>query len=113
VSLRREAGERADGGNVEGEADVDGGNVESEADADGGTGADRFVLTVADDGPGIPDHEVTAVESGRETALEHGSGLGLWVVEWGAAALGAEVDYADREPRGTTVTVRIPVVAEP
>ncbi|EMA66051.1 signal transduction histidine kinase regulating citrate/malate metabolism [Halorubrum aidingense JCM 13560] len=106
VSLRREAGERADGGNAEDGADADGGNVE------GGTGADHFVLTVADDGPGIPDHEVTAVESGRETALEHGSGLGLWVVEWGAAALGAEVDYADREPRGTTVTVRIPVVAE-
>ncbi|MGM0448869.1 MAG: histidine kinase N-terminal 7TM domain-containing protein, partial [Methanobacteriota archaeon] len=32
---------------------------------------------------------VDAVESGRETALEHGSGLGLWVVAWGAAAVGA------------------------
>jgi len=74
---------------------------------------DCFVLTVADDGPGIPDHEVEAVESGRETALEHGSGLGLWVVEWGAGALGAAVDYADREPRGTTVTVRIPVDGDP
>jgi signal transduction histidine kinase len=70
----------------------------------------RFVLTVADDGPGIPDHEVEAVESGRETALEHGSGLGLWVVAWGAAAVGAEVEYAEREPRGTRVTVSIPVV---
>ena len=70
----------------------------------------RFVLTVADDGPGIPEHEIEAVESGRETALEHGSGLGLWVVAWGAAAVGADVDYADREPRGTKVTVSIPVV---
>jgi PAS domain S-box-containing protein len=69
-----------------------------------------FRLTVADDGPGIPDHEIEAVESGRETALEHGSGLGLWVVAWGAAAVGAEVDYAEREPRGTSVTVSIPVV---
>jgi len=72
----------------------------------------RFVLTVEDDGPGIPDHEIEAVESGRETALEHGSGLGLWVVEWGAAAIGADVDYADREPRGTRVTVSIPIVGE-
>ncbi|WP_128903969.1 sensor histidine kinase [Halorubrum amylolyticum] len=72
----------------------------------------RFVLVVEDDGPGIPDHEVEAVESGRETALEHGSGLGLWVVEWGAAAIGAEVDYADCEPRGTRVRVSIPVVDE-
>ncbi|WP_144926094.1 sensor histidine kinase [Halorubrum salsamenti] len=79
---------------------------------DASNDAARFVLVVEDDGPGIPDHEVEAVESGRETALEHGSGLGLWVVEWGAAAIGAEVDYADREPRGTRVTVSIPVVDE-
>ncbi|OYR42493.1 histidine kinase N-terminal 7TM domain-containing protein [Halorubrum sp. Hd13] len=77
---------------------------------DGSGEADRFVLTVDDDGPGIPDHEIETVESGRETALEHGSGLGLWVVAWGAAAIGADVDYAEREPRGTTVTVSIPVV---
>jgi signal transduction histidine kinase len=73
-------------------------------------GVERYRLTVADDGPGIPEHEVEAVESGRETALEHGSGLGLWVVAWGAAAIGAAVDYAEREPRGTVVTVSIPVV---
>ena len=90
-----------------------------EGDRDGGDGSDesdsgrdaRFVLTVADDGPGIPEHEVEAVESGRETALEHGSGLGLWVVAWGAAAVGADVTYAERAPRGTRVTVSIPVVA--
>jgi len=90
----------------EGDGDSDGGSV-----ADGGSADDpRFVLVVEDDGPGIPDHEVEAVESGRETALEHGSGLGLWVVEWGAAAIGAEVGYVDREPRGTRVTVSIPIV---
>jgi PAS domain S-box-containing protein len=80
------------------------------AEAESGGDDARFVLTVEDDGPGIPDHEVEAVESGRETALEHGSGLGLWVVAWGAAAVGADVTYADREPRGTQVTVSIPVV---
>ncbi|TKX76068.1 PAS domain-containing protein [Halorubrum sp. GN11_10-6_MGM] len=81
------------------------------ADSETGDDADaRYVLTVEDDGPGIPDHEVDAVESGRETALEHGSGLGLWVVAWGAAAVGADVAYGDREPRGTRVTVSIPVV---
>ncbi|WP_423996007.1 histidine kinase N-terminal 7TM domain-containing protein [Halorubrum trapanicum] len=81
------------------------------ARGDGGAADDaRYVLTVEDDGPGIPDHEVEAVESGRETALEHGSGLGLWVVAWGAAAVGADVEYADREPRGTRVTVSVPVV---
>ncbi|ELZ41352.1 signal transduction histidine kinase regulating citrate/malate metabolism [Halorubrum californiense DSM 19288] len=92
ASLRRKGGaEGTDGG----------------GDTDGDA---RFVLTVADDGPGIPDHEVEAVESGRETALEHGSGLGLWVVAWGAAAVSADVTYAEREPRGTRVTVSIPIV---
>ncbi|PSQ56271.1 histidine kinase [Halobacteriales archaeon SW_8_68_21] len=81
-----------------------------EADDGGEKGDARFVLTVEDDGPGIPDHEVEAVESGRETALEHGSGLGLWVVAWGAAAIGADVEYEAREPRGTRVTASIPVV---
>ncbi|GAA0517295.1 PAS domain S-box-containing protein [Halorubrum aquaticum] len=75
-------------------------------------GRNRLVLVVEDDGPGIPDHEVKAVESGRETALEHGSGLGLWVVEWAAGALGADVEYADRDPRGTRVTASVPVADE-
>jgi PAS domain S-box-containing protein len=95
VALRRESVEGGEG-----------------SESDGGAGGgDRFVLVVEDDGPGIPDHEVNAVESGRETALEHGSGLGLWVVEWAAGALGADVAYADRDPRGTRVTVRVPVVS--
>ncbi|MFC7187090.1 histidine kinase N-terminal 7TM domain-containing protein [Halorubrum yunnanense] len=84
-----------------------------EGDGDGDRGRPtRFRLTIDDDGPGIPDHEIATVESGRETALEHGSGLGLWVVAWGAAAVGADVDYADRDPRGTRVTVSVPVLSE-
>jgi signal transduction histidine kinase len=36
-------------------------------------------LRVADDGPGIPDHERSAVGGSTEiTQLKHGSGLGLW-----------------------------------
>ncbi|SMO59705.1 sensor histidine kinase [Halorubrum cibi] len=90
--------------------DADGGE---DSESDGGAGGgDRFLLVVEDDGPGIPDHEVKAVESGRETALEHGSGLGLWVVEWAAGALGADVEYADRDPRGTRVTASVPVADE-
>ena len=108
VTLRREGarndGNVGDDGNVADDENVaDDGNVGDDG------GPDRFVLVVEDDGPGIPDHEVSAVESGRETALEHGSGLGLWVVEWAAGTLGADVAYADRDPRGTRVTVEMPV----
>ncbi|ERG89823.1 MAG: histidine kinase-, DNA gyrase B-, and HSP90-like ATPase, partial [halophilic archaeon J07HX5] len=86
-------------------------DVESPAAPDADAGADhdeQFVLIIEDDGPGIPGHELSAVDAGEETALEHGSGLGLWVIEWGADALGADVEYAHREPRGTRITVGIP-----
>ena len=57
-------------------------------------------VTVADDGPGIPTHEVEVIEEGRETALEHASGLGLWlidqVVEQSGGALRYETDDGTR-----------------
>ncbi|MFC7079585.1 histidine kinase N-terminal 7TM domain-containing protein [Halorussus caseinilyticus] len=70
------------------------------------------VLEVRDDGPGIPDHEVEVVTGGEEGDLQHGSGLGLWVVKWSASALGGDVSF-DRDD-GTTVSVRLPgVVSRP
>lgn len=69
---------------------------------------DDVVLRVVDDGPGIPDAELEAVTAGRETALSHGSGLGLWLVRWAARALGATFTFADREPRGTVVELQLP-----
>ena len=107
VELRRAGTSRTE---AETGAALDGGSFGTAGNGGDDDPGERFVLTVADDGPGIPNQEVDAIESGRETALEHGSGLGMWVVEWGASALGADVDYADRDPRGTLVTVRIPVV---
>jgi signal transduction histidine kinase len=67
-----------------------------------------LLVRVLDDGPGIPDAELEAVEAGEETDLSHGSGLGLWIVHWAAGALGADPTYADREPRGTVATLRVP-----
>jgi len=43
---------------------------------------DRVQLRIEDDGPGIPQHEIEVIEQGAETKLEHGSGLGLWLVAW-------------------------------
>jgi signal transduction histidine kinase len=47
------------------------------------------------------------IEEGKETDLEHGSGIGLWLVEWGATALGGDVSY-ETGPEGTTATVELP-----
>jgi len=63
-------------------------------------------LSVADDGPGIPESEQEILTDGHETKLEHGSSLGLWLVYWLVSAMGGAVSFADREPRGTVVTLQ-------
>ncbi|WP_152436331.1 PAS domain S-box protein [Halosimplex carlsbadense] len=67
--------------------------------------AERSVaLSVVDDGPGIPDAELAALERGAETPLEHGSGVGLWLVEWVVAKSGGDLSFATDD--GTRATVR-------
>lgn len=66
---------------------------------------DDVLVRVLDDGPGIPDAEIAVLDAGGETPLEHGSGLGLWLVYWSVRAVGGEVSFEDREPRGTAVTL--------
>jgi len=68
---------------------------------------DSVAVTVSDDGPGIPDHERAAIDAGVESALEHGSGLGLWLANWGATSLGGSL-VLDSDADGTTVTVELP-----
>ena len=72
------------------------------------TDADDVVVTVADDGPGVPDTDRLAVTRGTETPLEHASGLGLWTARWTATAVGGELSISDRDPRGTRVELRLP-----
>jgi len=66
---------------------------------------DTTSLVVADNGPGIPEPERAVIEAGEETDLEHGSGLGLWLVKWLVEKSDGEVDITDRDPRGTVVTL--------
>ncbi len=76
----------------------------SEADADEYAAA----ITVTDDGPGIPDHELRPIERGSEDPLEHGSGIGLWAIKWGIEQLNGTVEFEENEPRGTAVRLRLP-----
>lgn len=65
------------------------------------------VLEVADNGPGIPPDERQVIERGRETQVQHSSGLGLWLINWIITESGGEVAFAERDPRGTRVTIRL------
>jgi len=61
-------------------------------------------LTVHDDGPGIPDAERRVLEEGEITPLQHGSGLGLWLVRHATAASGGTVTF-DESADGASVTL--------
>jgi len=69
---------------------------------------DDWIRTdIADNGPGIPGQELQTIEEGYETAIEHGSGLGLWLVNWLVNEMDGTLEFADRDPHGTAVTVRL------
>ncbi len=68
--------------------------------------SESVVLTVTDDGPGIPDHEVAVLGDDAETDLEHASGIGLWLVQWSVDALGGDASFETDE--GTTARLRLP-----
>ncbi|PSP79748.1 PAS domain-containing sensor histidine kinase [Halobacteriales archaeon QS_1_68_20] len=69
------------------------------------------VVSVADDGPGIPDDEMAVLSSSTETPLEHGSGLGLWLVKWTVSLSSGELTFEENDPRGSVVSVTVPAAA--
>jgi len=54
---------------------------------------DGYSLAIADDGPGIPEIEHAPVDAGVETAMQHGTGLGLWRLKWGVTKLNGNVAF--------------------
>jgi signal transduction histidine kinase len=66
----------------------------------------RVRIDVTDEGPGIPPGEYEPVLSGEESALDHGSGIGLWITKWIVAAVGGDLRFDGGD--GTTVSVLLP-----
>jgi PAS domain S-box-containing protein len=62
-------------------------------------------LAISDNGPGIPEEEITVLEQEEETALTHGSGIGLWLVKWVVERSSAELTF-ETDESGTTVILR-------
>jgi PAS domain S-box-containing protein len=68
-------------------------------------------VTVADDGPGIPQHELDVVTGDEPiTQLRHGTGLGLWLVVWVTETYGGTVEFTDGPDGGAVVTLELPRV---
>jgi signal transduction histidine kinase len=67
---------------------------------------DAVVIRITDNGPGIPPNELTVLERGREDALDHGSGIGLWIVTMVVDEMDGTITY-DTGEDGTIVTLRV------
>ena len=64
-------------------------------------------ITIADDGPGIPERERAVVSGTREiTQLDHSVGLGLWLSRWIVSGVDGQLLFGDCE-RGSEVTLRL------
>ncbi|MFC7068807.1 PAS domain-containing sensor histidine kinase [Halobaculum lipolyticum] len=73
----------------------------------------RAVVEIEDECPPIPDIEIDAVETGTDpTQLEHGTGVGLFAMQWCAESLGGKLDIGHRAPEGNVVRFTLPTTDE-
>jgi PAS domain S-box-containing protein len=70
------------------------------------TDGDRVSLSVIDGGDGVPEPELAVLERGTETPLKHGSGLGLWLINWIVERSGGDLSF-DNDAGRTVATVEL------
>ena len=78
--------------------------------------ADRVgwvAIEIEDNGPGIPAEELYVLTAGEETDLNHGSGIGLWVVNWVVTRYGGELSFETPSDGGSIVRITLPAAEEP
>lgn len=68
---------------------------------------DSVVVTIADEGPGIPEEEKQVLAKGQEQPLIHGQGLGLYLAYWIVVTVGADIEVSGSES-GTTIQIHLP-----
>ena len=66
----------------------------------------HVVIVVSDNGPGLSEQELEPLAAGRETPLQHSSGVGLWLVTWVVERVGGTISFETAD--GTTARLRLP-----
>lgn len=69
--------------------------------------SDAVFIKISDNGPGLSDHDQQVLEGSPETALRHGSGIGLWLVWWAIDSHDGTIETTVSET-GTSVAVTVP-----
>lgn len=66
----------------------------------------RVSLVIADNGPGIPDAEIDALDAGEETSLRRSSGIGRWIVKPIVSRLAGQLEIYSG-PDGTQIEIHL------
>ncbi|WP_136688473.1 PAS domain S-box protein [Halorhabdus amylolytica] len=70
-------------------------------------------ISIADDGPGIPEMERQVLTGERNIEpLFHGRGIGLWLVHLIVQYSDGTLEFIENDPRGSVVTVRLQTPGE-
>jgi signal transduction histidine kinase len=77
------------------------------------TTSDTVVLAVANPGEPIPGIDRRALLEGRETPLQHGRGLGLWIVKWLVESSHGTVRFDASEDDRSLVRIELPKTDRP
>jgi signal transduction histidine kinase len=76
-------------------------NVSNAPEADG-----SVAFEIRDGNDRIPDLEIDTLRDGDETPLQHGRGIGLWIVYWCVQKLHGSIDF--KYDDGNVLTVTLP-----
>ena len=72
----------------------------------------EVLITVADSGPGVPEHLLPRLFMPFATSKAHGTGLGLAISRTIVEAHGGKLDYQGDARRGAAFTVKLPAAQE-
>jgi two-component system, NtrC family, sensor histidine kinase PilS len=87
----------------------DGGRLVLSVETDHATSQDEVVLSVQDEGRGIPPEELDGIFQPYRSTFERGTGLGLAIVHRIVSDYGGVIQVSSTVGVGTTVRVRLPV----
>ena len=88
---------------------LDGGRLTLAVDAESAHGHDEVVLSVQDEGHGIPAEELDNIFQPFRSSFAKGTGLGLAIVHRAVSDYGGVIEVSSTVGTGTIVRVRLPV----
>lgn len=73
------------------------------------TDTGQGVIDIIDTNPVIPEVEIDVLkDDAMASTTYHGSGVGLWVMQWCVDSLGGELIFEENSPQGNVVRFLLP-----